>query len=754
MTENTDESLRNIKSLEFPDSEGINVDDYVQDSYHDYAMYVLIERALPSVCDGLKPVHRRILYAMSELGLGAGSKYKKSARTIGDVLGKYHPHGDSACYETMVGMAQNFSIRYPLIDGQGNWGSPDDPKSFAAMRYTESRLDKNSEMLLGEVDKNIVDWVDNFDGTMKEPSVLPSKLPNILINGTSGIAVGLATDVPPHNIKEVAWACVRIIDNPEASLDDIMEHIKAPDLPLGGEIITPKEDIKDIYEKGRGTIKVRARYKIEDGNIIFYDLPYQSTSTSVIIKIADQMKSKKMPLIEDIYDEGDQNEPIRIVISTKKKANVNAIIQHLYATTDLERNIKINMNLIDIDNNPRNYNILSILHDWLKFRRTCIRRRTEATLNKTNKRIHILEGLEKTYIHLDQVISIIRNSNDPSKELQEDIGLSEEQSYYVLETKLRNLAKLEEEKIVKEKNNLLIRKQLCESILGNNEVLDAVMRTEIIEAADKFGDSRRTELNSNTTIESKELLETELLPSEKITVVLSEKGWIKAGKGIVDGSTLSYKSGDSFADFSYGLSNHTIALISSTGKIYNISYSDIPSARGYGDPISSKINLDKGEKIEQVVIVEPDARYIVATDQGYGFIANSRAFITKMKAGKRFINKPDDSKILKVNKIDENDTKIIAFSNTKSLLFDVNQIKELDKGKGVKIINLKNQEKLEMLFTIGENTQLTLNEKEFSLDEFEGQRARVGKNHLIENLSNIKVIDKKENIDDKENVYE
>jgi topoisomerase-4 subunit A len=722
------------KSLEFAGSEGIEVEKYVQDSYLDYAMYVLKDRALPSVCDGLKPVHRRILYAMSELGLSPGSKYKKSARTIGDVLGKYHPHGDSACYETMVGMAQNFTIRYPLVDGQGNWGSPDDPKSFAAMRYTESRLHKYSDVLLSEVDGNIVDWTDNFDGTMKEPSVLPSKLPNILINGTSGIAVGLATDIPPHNLREVSWACVRMIDDPEINLDGIMEHIVAPDLPLGGEIVTPKEDIKHIYEKGRGTIKVRARYKIEDGNIVFYDLPYHSTSTSIIIKIAEQMRNKKMPLIEDIYDEGDQNEPIRIVIVTKKKANNNAIVQHLYATTDLERNIKLNMNLIGPDENPRNYNLLNIIKDWLDFRRTCIRRRTEATLEKTNKRIHILEGLELTYLNLDKVIDIVRNSDEPSVELQERIGLSDKQAYHVLETKLRNLAKLEEEKIINEKNELNIKKQLCESILGNQEVLDSVMRTEIIEIADQFGDERRTSINSNSSIESKEILETELLPSERITVILSEKGWVKAGKGELEGEASTYKAGDNYSDSSYGMSNNTIAFISSMGKVYNINYTDIPNARGYGEPISSKINLAKGEKIEQVLIVEPNSKYFVATNEGYGFIAPSSAFATKMKGGKKFVTKNNESQILTIEKIEEKSNKVFALSNTKGLVFELEQMKELDKGKGVKIINLKDGDTLKHISTIGDNSTIKINDEELPVDGLINQRARVGKSHSIEDV--------------------
>lgn len=732
--EEASEVIPEKKILEFQGSEGIEVEKYVQDSYLDYAMYVLKDRALPSICDGLKPVHRRILYAMSELGLGPGSKYKKSARTIGDVLGKYHPHGDSACYETMVGMAQSFTIRYPLVDGQGNWGSPDDPKSFAAMRYTESRLHKYSDVLLSEVDGNIVDWNDNFDGTMKEPSVLPSKLPNILINGTSGIAVGLATDIPPHNLKEVSWACVRMIDNPETSLDEVMEHILAPDLPLGGEIVTPKEDIKNIYEKGRGTIKVRARYNIEDGNIVFYDLPYQSTSTSIIIKIAEQMRNKKMPLIEDIYDEGDQNEPIRIVIVTKKKANNSAIVQHLYATTDLERNIKVNMNLIDLNEEPKGYNLVNIIKDWLNFRRTCIRRRTEATLEKTNNRIHILEGLELTYLNLDKVIDIVRNSGEPSKELQEQIGLSDKQSYYVLETKLRNLAKLEEEKIINEKNELNVKKQLCESILGNQEVLDSVMRTEIIEIADKFGDNRRTSLNSNNVIESKEILESELLPSEKITVLLSEKGWVKAGKGELEGEASSYKAGDSFSDSSYGMSNYTIAFLSSMGKVYNISYSDIPNARGYGEPIGSKINLAKGEKIEQVIIIEPNSKYLIATDEGYGFIAPSSAFATKMKGGKKLVTKNNESQILGIKKINEKDDKVFALSNTKGLVFELEQMKELDKGKGVKIINLKDGDVLKFIETLTEESTIKVNNKKFAIEGLINQRARVGKQHSIDNI--------------------
>ena len=737
--------------LAFPDSEHCEISDYVENSYLDYSMYVIMDRALPHIGDGLKPVHRRILYAMHELKLFPNSKYKKSARTIGDVLGKYHPHGDSACYEAMVMMAQPFSSRNPLVDGQGNWGSPDDPKSFAAMRYTESKLTKYSYLLLDEIDKYIVDWEPNFDGTMNEPSVLPAKLPNILINGGSGIAVGIATDILPHNLKEVSSACIRLIDNPDATLDDILEHVKGPDFPLGGEIISTKEEIRKVYATGRGSIKARAKYRIEDGNIVIYELPYRVSGSKVIEKVAEQMQNKKLPLVEDIADESDQDETIRIVITPKKKANKEQLMQHLFATTDLESSHKMNMNVINNNEKPETMNLLNMLNQWLDFRRQCVFRRTEALLKKTNDRLHILEAYEKVFNNIDLVISIIRNSEDPKTELEEKLELTEIQSKHILEIRLRSLAKLEEGKVLEEKEVLLNRKAFCESILSNPSVLDSIMRDEILKSIDEYDTLRRTGFASNVQ-ESKELSDADIIPAERITVVVSNKGWIRAGKGTLDGSSMTYKSGDGFLDEAEGMSNHIICVLDDKGKVYNIPYTDVPSARGYGEPISAKVNIGNN-KISSINIVKPDKKYLLASKTGHGFIGGGSVFATRVKAGKGLLT-VGKSEPIKPIELKESDAYVLASGhNGKAIAFPLDEIKELEKGKGVQLIKLAKDDSLKDLIVFGDNDGISIDGKELSKedrDKLIGKRARTGSKVFNESIEVVYNQFKEESTDEEE----
>lgn len=718
------EEAKPLVPMEFLDSEFTGLHNYVEGAYLDYAMYVIMDRALPHVGDGLKPVHRRILYAMHELKLTPSSKYKKSARTIGDVLGKYHPHGDSACYEAMVMMAQPFSSRNPLVDGQGNWGSPDDPKSFAAMRYTESKLTKYSSLLLDEIDPYIVDWEPNFDGSLDEPSVMPAKLPNVLINGGSGIAVGIATDILPHNLREVASACIRLIDDPDASLDEIMEHIKGPDFPLGGNIISSKSDIKKAYETGRGSVRVRAKYRIEDDNIVIYELPYRVSGSKVIEKIAEQMQAKRLPMVEDISDESDQDEMIRLVITPKKKTNKEQLMQHLFATTDLETSHKINMNVINMKDQPETMNLLGMLNAWLEFRRQCVYRRTEALLKKTNDRLHLLEAYEKVFNNIDLVIDLIRNSDEPQKDLEDQLGLSEIQARHILEIRLRSLAKLEEYKILEEKEMLLTRKAFCESVIGNPVVLDSIMRDEIEKDSSQYDTPRRSTFVSNIK-EAKELSDADITPAERITVIVSNKGWIKAGKGTLDGKSMTYKSGDSFLDEVEGMSNQIICVMDNKGKVYNIPYSEIPSARGYGEPLSSKVNIGTN-KVVSVNIIHPDQKYLIASDIGYGFVGNGSVFATRSKAGKGLLTVGTGTP-LKPMKI-EDDHKYLMASNTsnKAIVFPIDEIKELDKGKGVQLIKMAKGDHLNSIGLMTERDSLEVDGKvvgKEGLEKLMGKRA-------------------------------
>ena len=573
--------------LEFEGIEKLPLSEFTERAYLDYSMYVILDRALPYIGDGLKPVQRRIVYAMSELGLSATSKHKKSARTVGDVLGKYHPHGDSACYEAMVLMAQPFSYRYPLVDGQGNWGAPDDPKSFAAMRYTESRLAAYSEVLLTELGQGTVDWKPNFDGTMEEPESLPARLPNVLLNGGTGIAVGMATDIPPHNLKEVASACVRLLESPKSTLADLCQHIKGPDFPTEAEIITPKKDILEIYQNGRGGIRQRAVYVVEDGAVIITALPYQVSGNKILEQIAAQMIAKKLPMVEDLRDESDHENPTRLVIMPRSnRVNIEELMAHLFATTDLERSYRVNMNMIGIDGRPQVKDLRSLLEEWLKFRTVTVRRRLQWRLDKVNKRLHILDALLIAFLNIDEVIAIIRENDKPKPVLMARFDITDVQAEAILELKLRHLAKLEEMKIRGEQNELAEERDYLEKILGSAKRLKTLIRKEIIADAEKYGDDRRSPIIERSAAQA--ISETALISSEAITVVLSAKGWVRSAKGHeIDAEKLNYKAGDAFQASATGKSNQMVVFLDSSGRAYTMPAHKLPSARGQGDPLSS-----------------------------------------------------------------------------------------------------------------------------------------------------------------------
>ncbi|WP_312377371.1 DNA topoisomerase IV subunit A, partial [Pseudomonas oryzihabitans] len=560
--------------------------DFTEQAYLNYSMYVIMDRALPHIGDGLKPVQRRIVYAMSELGLDADAKHKKSARTVGDVLGKYHPHGDSACYEAMVLMAQPFSYRYPLVDGQGNWGAPDDPKSFAAMRYTEARLSRYSEVLLSELGQGTVDWVPNFDGTLNEPAVLPARLPNLLLNGTTGIAVGMATDIPPHNLREVAAACVRLLDDPIAGIPELLEHVPGPDFPTEAEIVTPRADLRKIYETGRGSVRMRAVYRREDGDVVITALPHQVSGSKVLEQIAAQMQAKKLPMVADLRDESDHENPTRIVIVPRSnRIDADELMQHLFATTDLESSYRVNLNAIGLDGKPQVKDLRQILQEWLIYRIGTVRRRLQFRLDKVNRRLHLLDGLLVAFLNLDEVIHIIRTEEHPKQALMARFELSEEQADYILETRLRQLARLEEMKIRGEQAELLKEQKRLQTLLGSDKKLRNLVRDELIKDAETYGDARRSPIVERA--EAKALSETELMPTEPVTVVLSEKGWVRQAKGHdVDPTGLSYKAGDGFKAAALGRSNQFAVFIDSTGRSYSVAAHSLPSARGQGEPLT------------------------------------------------------------------------------------------------------------------------------------------------------------------------
>lgn len=664
--------------------------DYAEKAYLDYSMYVILDRALPHVGDGLKPVQRRIVYAMSELGLKSTAKFKKSARTVGDVIGKFHPHGDSAAYEAMVLMAQNFSYRYPLVDGQGNWGAPDDPKSFAAMRYTESRLTAYAEVLLSELGQGTVDWTPNFDGTMNEPSVLPAQVPNVLLNGTTGIAVGMATDIPPHNLREVVTATVRMLESPKTTVAELCEHVLAPDFPTEAEIITPREDIIAMYETGRGGLRMRAVWEKEGGDVVINALPHQVSGSKVLEQIAAQMQARKLPMVADLRDESDHENPTRLVIVPRSnRVDLESLMSHLFASTDLERTYRVNLNMIGIDGRPGVKGLDRIIKEWLKFRTETVRRRLEYRLEKVLKRLHILDGYLVAFLNIDEVIHIIRTEDKPKPALMQRFKITDVQAEAVLELKLRNLAKLEEMSIRGEQDDLQAERDSLQKTLGSAARLKTMIKNELLEAAEKYGDDRRSPLV--TRDEAKAFSELELMSADPITVVMSAKGWIRAAKGHdIDPGTLSYKSGDSYKMAALGRTNQPTVILDSTGRAYTIPSHNLPSARGQGEPVTGRINPPSGATFEGLMMGDEAELYLLASDAGYGFVAKLGDLQSKNKAGKAAISLPKGAQVLQPAPIaDVAGSWVAAVSNEGRLLvFPLEDLPQMARGKGNKIIGI------------------------------------------------------------------
>jgi topoisomerase-4 subunit A len=728
---------------------------FTEDAYLNYSMYVIMDRALPHIGDGLKPVQRRIVYAMSELGLSAQAKYKKSARTVGDVLGKFHPHGDSACYEAMVLMAQPFSYRYPLVDGQGNWGAPDDPKSFAAMRYTESRLSRFSEVLLAELGQGTVDWSPNFDGTMKEPKTLPARLPHILLNGITGIAVGMATDIPPHNVREVAKACVHLIEQPKAELSELLNFVQGPDYPTDAEVITPKADIEKIYQSGRGSIKMRAVYSIEQGEVVITALPHQASGGKILEQIAGQMQAKKLPMVADLRDESDHENPTRLVVVPRSnRIDIEQLMQHLFATTDLEKNYRVNLNMIGLDNRPAVKNLREILVEWLEYRRDTVRRRLQYRLDKVLTRLHLLDGLLIAYLNIDEVIEIIRTFDDPKAELRSRFALSERQAESILEIKLRQLAKLEEIKIRAEQDELNIEREYLEKTLNSKVRMNTLMKKEILEAAEKYGDDRRSTIIERG--EAKALSEKDLMPSEAVTVVLSEKGWARCAKGHdIAPSSLNYKSGDEYLCSARGRSNRPVVFVDSTGRAYAADAHGLPTARSQGEPLTGRFNLSVGENFTQVIMADDEQRYLLSSDAGYGFIANFSDMVSRNKNGKALLSLPTSAKVMQPLAINDLSTQLCLSitSEGRMLVFPLANLPVLSKGKGNKMINIasarvKSREEYVTLLAIIEpdcavtlhagKRKLTL--KASDIEHYCGERGRRG-NKLPRGLQRVDKIE-------------
>src|SRR5579883_1463132 len=670
--------------------EQIPLHEYAEKAYLDYSMYVILDRALPHIGDGLKPVQRRIIYAMSELGLKSTAKFKKSARTVGDVLGKFHPHGDMACYEALVLMAQPFSYRYPFIEGQGNFGSPDDPKSFAAMRYTESRLSAYADIMLAELEEGTVDWIPNFDGTLYEPALLPARLPNVLLNGTTGIAVGMATDIPPHNLREVVNALVHVLDNPQATLTNIFHHIHGPDFPTEAEIITPKADIKEMYRTGNGSIRMRAVYKEEDDEIIITALPHQVSGAKVLEQIAQQMQDKKLPLVSDLRDESDHENPTRLVIIPRSnRVDVPALMDHLFATTDLERTYRVNLNMIGLNGRPQVKGLLVILNEWLDYRAATVKRRLQHRLDTITHRLHILEGLMVVYLNLDEVIRIIRKEDEPKAVLMKRFKLSEEQVDAILDTKLRHLARLEEMQIRKEQTALTKERDDIEKTLASSARLKKLIRSELIMLAEKYGDDRVSPIVARK--EAQAMKETEILPTEPITVVLSNKGWVRAAKGHdIDPYSLNYKAGDTFQSSAIGRSNQTAVFMDTTGRAYSLPAHTLPSARGQGEPLTGKLNPPPGAECISTLLGEAEQLYVLASDAGYGFIVKLEELYGKNRAGKLVLSVPNGAKALPTRQIAsvENDYLAIVSNIGNLLIFPLNELPQLTKGKGNKLISI------------------------------------------------------------------
>jgi topoisomerase-4 subunit A len=722
--------------------EQIPLKDYAERAYLDYSMYVVLDRALPFVGDGLKPVQRRIVYAMSELGLDAGAKPKKSARTVGDVIGKFHPHGDSACYEAMVLMAQPFSYRYPLIDGQGNFGSPDDPKSFAAMRYTESRLTPIAEMLLGELAHGTVEWTPNFDGTLQEPTWLPARLPHVLLNGSTGIAVGMATDIPPHNLREVASACIHLLDEPDASVAALCEHVRGPDFPTEAEVITPRDELVAMYATGTGSVRCRAVYREENGNVVLTALPHQVSPAKVIEQIASQMRAKKLPMLEDLRDESDHENPVRLVlIPRSNRVDTGAMMQHLFATTDLEKSFRVNLNMIGLDGRPQVKTLKQIVEEWLRFRTDTVTRRLQHRLAKVERRLHLLEGLRIAFLNLDEVIRIVRHEDEPKPALIARFKLSEEQADYILETRLRQLARLEEMKINAERDELEEERAKIEVTLKSKQRLKTLIKQELKADADKYGDARRSPLVARAAAQA--LAESELVVSEPVTVVLSAKGWVRSAKGHdIVANELSYREGDQYLAAARGRTAQQVAFLDSTGRSYSTPAHTLPSARGNGEPLTGRFTPPPGARMDALAIGDSDTRLVLATDAGYGFLTRFEALLGNKKAGKQLINMDDDARVLAPAYVGDpaRDRIVVVTTEGHLLMFSVADLPELDRGRGNKLIEIpkaklqSGEERVAGITTVAEGTgevtlyagarKLTL--KWSDLVEYGGNRAQRG----------------------------
>ena len=727
--------------FDYGDVERVALHTFSEKAYLDYSMYVILDRALPQIGDGLKPVQRRIVYAMSELGLSATSKPKKSARTVGDVIGKFHPHGDSACYEAMVLMAQPFSYRYPLVHGQGNWGSTDDPKSFAAMRYTESRLTPYAKSLLQELGQGTVDWEPNFDGTLQEPSVLPARLPNILLNGGMGIAVGMSTDIPPHNIKEVVSACVRLLDAPKTTVSELCEHVLAPDYPTDAEIISSNEDIQAIYETGNGQVRMRAVYEKETDGIVITALPYQVSGSKILEQIAQQMNAKKLPMVDDLRDESDHENPVRLVVVPRSnRVDIEALMLHLFATTDLEKTYRVNLNVIGINGRPQVKDLKTLLSEWLEFRKTTVTRRLQWRLDRVNERLHILEGLLIAYLNIDEIIAIIREQDDPKPVMMKRFKLSDIQAEAILEIKLRRLAKLEEIKIKAESKELNEERETLEKTLGSNARLKKLIRAELLEDAETYGDERRASVVSRPI--AQQLDETQLMPAELSTVILSQRGWARAAKGHeVDPLAMNYKSGDQYQAHAFGKSNQTAVFLDSQGKAYSLPAHSLPSARGQGESLTARFNPTDGASFVGVMMGDPSSLYFLATNFGYGFVCKLEDLYSRNKAGKRILNVPQGAKVLPPVKVRSHDDDWIVAVGSEGymLVTELAEFPLMSKGKGIKFINIPSaklkagEETVDHVHLVQDGESITLYcgkkhkaMKGDEVDEYAGERGRRG----------------------------
>ena len=714
-------------------TENRSVAEFTEQAYLNYAMYVIMDRALPHISDGLKPVQRRIVYAMSELGLKHSGKPKKSARTVGDVLGKYHPHGDSACYEAMVLMAQPFSYRYPFIEGQGNWGSPDDPKSFAAMRYTEAKLSQYSEVLLSELGQGTCDWQDNFDGSMKEPVTLPARIPNILLNGTTGIAVGMATDIPPHNLREVVKGTIALIRNPNLGDEKVAEYIPAPDLPTKAEIITPPEELLKIQSTGRGSYRMRSVYRIEKNEIVITDLPYQVSGSKVISQIADQMQAKKLPLVSDVRDESDHQNPTRLVIVLRSnRIDAEAVMSHLFATTDLESSYRVNMNMIGADGRPQVKSIRRILLEWIEIRKETVTRRLQYHLNKIEKRLHILGGLIIAYLNIDEVIRIIREEEQPKAELMSRFNIDDIQAEAILELKLRHLARLEEMEMRREQEELEAKAALIREQLANPESLKALIINELKDDAKKYGDDRRSPIVHRA--EATAMSEQDFMPADPVTVVLSEAGWIRSAKGHeVDAENLNFRAGDQYLSHAQGKSNQRVYVLDESGRSYALAINSLPSARGLGEPLSSKLSPASGVGFKQVFIADDEAEVVALSSKGYGFKTQAKQLDTNAKAGKAFLTLPEKATVMPLTSVDQATHLALLTSTGRLLILELSELPVLNKGKGNKLIQLEEKDQIVFMtrLTLDEILQVVAGQQQLKLkgddlQKYIGKRASKG----------------------------